>query len=120
MPRWCKWQYAQYRTRKGRAELKVRAKLRAQELKKRAYRERKKLDPTFDVEKRNATPIGDLLRAAAMNLNMIDSDTYVYEDRLREDWLFNINQLKDMSVDCLSRYMPLGLAKELHSLLLGD
>lgn len=117
-PWWERCQYSQFRREEGREELKVRARARAQELKKRAYRERKKLDPSFDVECGVDSPVGGLLRKAAVNLGMLDCDSDVFEARLKEDWLFNVDQLKDMSCDMLSRYMPFGLARELHSLLL--
>mmetsp|Transcript_19309 Transcript_19309/g.41922 ORF Transcript_19309/g.41922 Transcript_19309/m.41922 type:complete len:409 (-) Transcript_19309:184-1410(-) len=107
-------------SRKGRERLKARAKFRAQELRKRAYRERKKLDPGFSARSRNASTssVVGLLRTAASNLGRIDNDISTYEARLEKDWFNEVHQLKNRSVECLSRYMPLRLAEEVHKLLL--
>ena len=40
-----------------------------------------------------------------------------FEDRLEEDWLADIEQLRHKTVEFLSKYMPFGLAEELHRLL---
>ena len=108
-------------TRKGKEELKLNAKLRADQLKKRAYHERKKLDPDFDLRqnKTSTSSVGDLLRTAAINLGRYDSDLSSYEARLEAEWL-TIETMKDRSVDCLSKYMPLVLAEEVHRILVSD
>jgi len=110
-------------TRKGKEELKVNAKLRADQLKKRAYHERKKLDPDFDSRHNKtsttSSSVGELLRTAAINLDRYDSDLSSYEARLEAEWL-TIETMKGRSVDCLSKYMPLVLAEEVHRILLSD
>ena len=109
-------------TRKGKEELKVNAKLRADQLKKRAYHERKKLDPDFDLRQNKSgtsSSVGELLRTAAVNLGRYDSDLSSYEARLEAEWL-TIETMKGRSVDCLSKYMPLVLAEEVHRILLSD
>jgi len=121
-PLWMKLSLTSFWRGKGRKDLKHRAKLRAQVSKKRAYRERKKLDPTFDNTKgsSHSFPVGGVLRNAAIHMGMIDSDVSVYEARMKEDWLFDIKQLKNKDVDWLARYMPFGLAEEVHTLLLDE
>lgn len=61
--------------------------------------------------------IGGLLRTAAINLGRNDEDMSVYEERLEKDWFNEVDQLKGRSVECLSRYMPLRLAEEVHKLV---
>lgn len=117
MPLWGRWQFPQYRRKEGRHDLKVRAKERARELKRRAYCGRGRPDPNFDLESGSANPVSELLRKAAVKLGVLDCDVYVFEARLNESWLFNVDQLKDMSCDALSRFMPFGLAKEVLSML---
>lgn len=76
--------------------MKARARSKAQELKRRAYCKKKKLDPSFDVEcGDHASPVGGLLREAAATLGSImNCDVYTFEARLKDDWLFNADQLK--------------------------
>lgn len=100
--------------------LKTRARLRAQELRKRAYRERKKLDPSFPArsDTTRTSSVASLLNTAVLNLGRIDSDISTYEARLGEDWFNQADQLNGRSVEVLSNYMPLRLAEEVHRLLL--
>lgn len=100
--------------------LKTRARLRAQELRKRAYRERKKLDPSFPArsDTTRTSSVASLLNTAVLNLGRIDSDISTYEARLEEDWFNQADQLNGMSIEVLSKYMPLRLAGEVHRLLL--
>lgn len=105
----------------GREKLRTRAKLRAQKLRKRAYQERQKLDPKFreggNASEYNASSVGALLRTAAINLGRNDLDISNYEARLEEDLFNEAVQLKGRSVECLSRYMPLRLAEEVHTIV---
>lgn len=117
-PGYHKWTHFKYWSKKNRDELKCKARARAKDLKKCAYRERKKLDPNFRESESSisASPIGVLLATAATNMGVVDCDVSMYESQLREDWLFSVDQLKGRSVECLSRYMPLGLAEEVKML----
>lgn len=92
--------------------MKSHAKDRAQELRKRAYRERRKIDPLVDLNTRSPSEIAVLLRAAANNLGRSESDISTYEVMMNEDWLTGIGQLKDMSV----AVSPYGLAREVQKL----
>ena len=56
-----------------------------------------------------------LLRIAAPNLARVDSDMSYYEAQLEEDRYNEAVQLKGISVDFLSQYMPHRLAKEVHN-----
>ena len=68
---------------KAKEKLKADAKKRAIHLRRRAFCERKKLDPDLvEAKPNNINSIGELLRTAAMNLGRIDSDTSIYEARL--------------------------------------
>ena len=108
-------------TKKGRDKLQSDAKAKAEELKKRAYHERKTLDPNFmEGTNQNASSVGVLLRNAAIRLGKNDHDTSMYEARLGEDWFEEAHQLDGMSVDFLSRYMPWRLANEVHVELRGQ
>mmetsp|Transcript_20613 Transcript_20613/g.37552 ORF Transcript_20613/g.37552 Transcript_20613/m.37552 type:complete len:324 (+) Transcript_20613:79-1050(+) len=99
-------------------KLKADAIKRARELRERAYRERKTIDPNFRGSRSSdSSSIGGLLRTAAVHLGMIDYDVSTYTDRLKEDWFHEADHLKDRSVECLSRYMPLRLAEEVQRLL---
>ena len=97
-------------TRKGREELEEQAKAEAEILTKKA------LHPNND-EKYDDSDIGGLLKQAAINLGRGDYDVARFEDRLEEDWLADIEQLRHKTVEFLSKYMPFGLAEELHQLL---
>ena len=103
-------------TKAQRDELKGRAKIRAEKLRKKAYQERRKLDPGFRDET-NTSSIPTLLRTAAINLGRNDLDVTIYEERLEEDLFNDPVHLKGRSVECLSRYMPLRLAEEVYRLL---
>ena len=114
VPHW----YKKIIPRSSSEKVKSRAKLRAQELKKRAYRERKKMDPNFQARSSNSSSsVWGILRTAAVNLGMVDCDVSTYEAKLEEDWFNEADQLSNRSVECLSRYMPLRLAEEVHRLL---
>ncbi|KAL7552684.1 hypothetical protein ACHAWF_015913 [Thalassiosira exigua] len=105
-------------------DLKARAKVRAQELRKRAkatrqeavqeYNERRKLES--NLETNGVSPMGTLLRNAAMNCGR-NNGISEYEARLHEDWLTKPEQLKGLGLEYLSRYMPLGLAKEVQRMV---
>eukprot|EP00956_Cyclotella_meneghiniana_P008935 scaffold12269_cov41-Cyclotella_meneghiniana.AAC.1 len=94
-------------TRKGREELEEQAKAEAEILTKKA------LHPIND-EKCDDSDIGGLLKQAAINLGRGDYDVTRFEDRLEEDWLAVIEQLRHKTVEFLAKYMPFGLAEELH------
>ncbi|KAL9183205.1 hypothetical protein ACHAXT_004992 [Thalassiosira profunda] len=105
-------------THKGREELRLRAKQRAEEVKRKAYREREQLDPSLDADaKQSNTSIGTLLRKAAVSLGRSNYDTSIYEARLEEDWYCDASQLKGLGVEVLARYMPRLLAQRLHDIL---
>lgn len=97
------------------------AKIRAERLRTYAYRDRNMQDPRLfeqgDISNREASLMGRLLRTAAANLNRSDFSTAMFEDRLEKDWLNKPEQLKGMSEEVLSRYMPLGLAREVQKLV---
>ena len=103
-----------------RERLRSEAKLRAQELKKRAYRERKKLDPDFETSGGSESSIAAVLRLAAKNLGRTDCDVSAYETQLAGDWYTEAIHLNDVDADFLSRYMPHRLAKEVHKLVQPD
>ena len=102
-------------TRSGRQEIRNGAKIRADELKARAFRERTMLDPKgsiASVKKRGS--IYSLLRSAADSIGREDFDITQYESNLEKDWYSEEEQLRRLSVDTLSRYMPRHLAEEVH------
>ncbi|KAL7542629.1 hypothetical protein ACHAXR_011941 [Thalassiosira sp. AJA248-18] len=102
-------------TQKGRQKLQERAKNDANNLKSKAFHDRGIADP--GKGRVNDKDIGILLQTAAINLGRTDYDISTVEDRLEQDWFNEVNQLKGMSVDFLSRYMPYRLAKEMHNLV---
>jgi len=98
--------------------------MRANELRKRAYSQRRVLD----LKKRNNTmesndvastsSLGILLQKAAANLDdRQNADVSSYEACLEEDWITKPEQLKGVSIDYLIHFMPLGLAREVYKLL---
>lgn len=107
-------------SRKSRERIRVGAEQRAKELKARAFRERTALDPSPAHHAESYTPIGKLLRISADNIGKKDHDISQYESRLDKDWYTKIDELKSMSVDILSRYMPRRLADEVHQNLTLD
>ncbi|KAL9190537.1 hypothetical protein ACHAXT_000243 [Thalassiosira profunda] len=114
-PAWIKYTNPSFWLRQNREELKGEARLRARELKKRAYRERKKLDPDFETTGGSESSIGAILRSATKRRE--DCDISTYEARLAEDWFTAATQLENKSVDFISRYMPYVLAEEVHKLI---
>ena len=118
-PAWIKYTNPTFWLRQNREELKGEARMRARELKKRAYRERKKLDPDFETTggSESLSSIGAIIRSAAKNLGRADCDVSAYEARLADDWFTTATQLENKSVDFISRYMPYVLAEEVHKLV---
>ena len=105
-------------TRRGREQLRKRAKEKAEEVKRRAYREREMLDPTLGEEEAHGhTSIGVLLRRAAVGLGRAGYDVSIYEARLEQDWYNDVSQLRGVDVDILSRYMPRLLAQRVHEMI---
>ncbi|KAL7546377.1 hypothetical protein ACHAWF_009715 [Thalassiosira exigua] len=103
-----------------RRNLRSRAKIRAKELKKRAYSERMKLDPNFESSETNESRRSSLellLFRAAVNLGRADLDVSTYARRLEDDLFAEADELKGRSVEFLSRYMPWRLGEEAHRLL---
>ncbi|KAL7540340.1 hypothetical protein ACHAWF_006653 [Thalassiosira exigua] len=102
-----------------RKQLKARAKMRAKELKKRAYSERMKLDPNFEGTETNASgsSLELLLSRAAVNLGRADLDVSICVRRLEDDLFAEADELKGRSIEFLSRYMPWRLGEEAHRLL---
>lgn len=105
-----------YWRKRGRTDLRARAQQRARELTERARRERKRLDPAFKAKDCHIGPVGTLLAKAAANLGTTDCDISDFEARLKEDWFSEVDHLKGRTVECLSGYMPLRLAEEVHRL----
>mmetsp|Transcript_20765 Transcript_20765/g.37282 ORF Transcript_20765/g.37282 Transcript_20765/m.37282 type:complete len:325 (-) Transcript_20765:195-1169(-) len=105
-------------THKG-PEMKARAKLRAQELKKRVYRERKKLDLSFSVRisDSHTGPIGAFPHTVSMNLGRTSNDVSLYEAHLEEQWYNAPEKLKGLDVEFLSCYMQHRLSSEVHRLV---
>eukprot|EP00956_Cyclotella_meneghiniana_P009354 scaffold12956_cov71-Cyclotella_meneghiniana.AAC.2 len=68
-------------------------------------------------EKYDDSDISGLLKQTAINLGRGDYDVARFEDRLKEDWLDDIEQLRHKTVEFLSKYMPFGLAEEFHQLI---
>lgn len=114
-PRWMQF-IAGPQGRGEREQLEARARLRARELRTRAHRVRRRLDPDLR-DGDGADSVGALLRVAAANLGRNDLDTSIYESRLEEDLFDEVHHLKGRSVECLSRYMPLRLAEQVHALV---
>lgn len=121
-PLWFKWFITPFPmfSRKSRERIRVGAEQRAKELKARAFRERTALDPSPAHHAESYTPIGKLLRISADNIGKKDHDISQYESRLEKDWYTKTDELKSMSVDILSRYMPRRLADEVHQNLTLD
>ena len=61
---------------------------------------------------KTATSLSNLLHDACVNIGMGEYDTTTLESRLRDDWFFEAEHLKGLSIDALSRYMPYRLAQE--------
>merc|ERR1711862_119205 len=102
-------------TQRKAEDLKQRAIARAKELEARAYKERKMIDP--HAQQQPASPLRLLLQTSAVNLGLLDLDTSSYEDRLNAEFIFREQQLKGKDIDFLSRFMPYGLAEEVHQLM---
>ena len=101
----------------GKKDLLRRAKQEANEIKAKArYQRRASLskEDHFDVMDQT---LSDVLRDAASNLGSPEYDTAAIEERLGKDWVLRTKQLKGMSVERLSQYMPYGLADEVHELV---
>jgi len=111
-----------YMTKRGRDDLRRRAKVRADELKHRAYQTRRKRDSSIgtEVNQSVSTDIGLILQKSAKRLGKDNSNLSDYEARLNEDWINEIDQLKSMSIERLSRYMPYGLAHGVHKTLMEE
>ena len=103
-----------------REELKEKALAEADFLKEKAKfrQEMRELDRLPDTSPRTST-IGVLLSTAAINLKRPDYDVAKFEINLEDDWFNEVEQLKNRSVECLAKYMPLRLAEEVHKLVRG-
>lgn len=103
---------------KKREELKEKALAEADFLKEKAKfrQEMRELDRLPDTSPRTST-IGVLLSTAAINLKRPDYDVAKFEINLEDDWFNEVEQLKNRSVECLAKYMPLRLAEEVHKLV---
>ncbi|KAL9189059.1 hypothetical protein ACHAXT_011549 [Thalassiosira profunda] len=118
-PLWFKWSMLPYPMlrRGGRQRIREAAEVRAKELRARAYREREMMKPHASTSRRNClTSVGILLRSAADGIGRRDFDVSKYEERLEADWYSDADELKGMSIDTLSKYMPRRLAEEVYSL----
>lgn len=105
--------------RSKREKMKARAENRARVLRERAFNKRNQIDPHLNDGRNNTNSVGALLRAAAIRLDRQNEDTTIYEERLEADWFNEKEQLRGRDVQCLSRYMPLRLAEEVHAILRG-
>lgn len=77
-------------------------------------------DDDEEASDKNSQPessMHELLCTAAENLGRSGRDVDDFVARLEEDWFNEAEQLKNRSVECLSRYMPLRLAEEVHRLV---
>ncbi|KAL7540282.1 hypothetical protein ACHAXR_009998 [Thalassiosira sp. AJA248-18] len=103
-------------------KVRQRAKLRAQELRKRGLqrKEEKNRSQLSSEDRRTTSSVVVLLKTAATRLGRADYDVSIFEARLEQDWFNEADQLNNMSVECLSRYMPLRLAQEVQKLLQTD
>ena len=104
---------------KQRAKVKKDAMARAEMLKKVSPRRNSSQSSSQanKNKKETDTSLSNLLHAAAENIGMGEYDTSNFETRLRDDWFFEAEHLKGMTVDVLSRYMPYRLAQEVHEQL---
>lgn len=103
--------------RGGRKRIRERAEKRAKEMRGRALKERTILDPTAKSCRSFKSSVGGILRRAADSIGRHDDDVSKYEKRLEDDWYVNSSEMKNMSVDILSKYMPRRLAEEVHDQL---
>jgi len=103
--------------RGGRKRIRERAEKRAKEMRGRALKERTILDPTAKSCRSFKSSVGGILRRAADSIGCHDDDVSKYEKRLEDDWYVNSSEMKNMSVDILSKYMPRRLAEEVHDQL---
>ena len=138
LPIWFKYLLVPFASMTSRQRKQVRhdAISRARELKQQAYDERLLIDPNHTKSRRRTTietkrddgddyyddgsEVGTLLYKAAICLGRGNFNVSIYEKKLEEDWFDSLNDLKDMSVDELSMYMPRKLAKMVYSKLHGD
>ncbi|KAL7554997.1 hypothetical protein ACHAWF_018955 [Thalassiosira exigua] len=118
-PLWFKWGLLPFPMLRRGARQKIReaAEKRAKDLKSRAFKERSLDAPSSIARRVPRTDIGALLRQAADSINRYDFDVSKYEERLERDWYNDPAELKGMSVDVLSKYMPRRLAEEVRSQL---
>ncbi|KAL9185139.1 hypothetical protein ACHAXT_002916 [Thalassiosira profunda] len=106
---------------KGKKDLLRRAKQEANEIKSKAkYQRRASLPPKDDGLVVIDQTLSEVLRDAASNLGAPKYDTAAIEESLGKDWVLQTKQLKGMSVERLSQYMPYGLADEVHELVQTD
>jgi hypothetical protein len=98
---------------KMREELKENAIAEAEYLKSKAHFRHKERDADPLPE----TGMGALLRTAAENLKRPDYDVARFETALEADWFNEPDLLRNRSVECLAKYMPLRLAEEVHKIL---
>ena len=116
-PMWFKWGILPFPMLRRGARQKIRdaAEKRAKELTAMAYKERTMLNPkTSSSRSIPGTSVGALLRRAANTIGRRNFDVSKYEARLEDDWYNDAEELKSMSVDVLSKYMPRRLAEEVY------
>ena len=70
-----------------------------------------------DAKKAAARSAGPALRSAADSIGRDDFDVTKYESNLEKDWYSEEEQLRPLSVDVLSHYMPRYLAEEVRKTL---
>ena len=100
---------------------------RREKLRKLAYKRARLLEHralSESVESRGTDELGssilsikDLLLRATMNMGLHDYDTSSIETQLEADLFLKVAHLHGRSVECLSNYMPLRLAEEVHRIL---
>lgn len=126
LPLWFKWGIFPYPMlrRGGRQKIRELAETRAMELKARAYKEKSISDTRKSMSKKKSqvpmTSAGAVVRRAANSIGRRNFDVSKYEQRLEADWFTESEELRELSVDVLAKYMPRRLAIEVHKQLQLD
>lgn len=107
-------------TKSGRESLRRRAKERAEGLRRKAYNDRKRIDPGNISSSQRNSGIHELLRESADSIERTDFDVSIYVARLEDDWYNKVEQLRGLTVDTLSSYMPRMLAQTVYDTLSSD
>jgi hypothetical protein len=120
LPRWMKISNpVMWISPKQRAKVKKDAMARAEMLKKvSSHRNNSQSSSQASKSKKETdTSLSNLLHTASEHIGMGEYDISNFETRLRDDWFFEAEHLKGMTIDVLSRYMPYRLAQDVHEQL---